>query len=79
MDLSYDPPQTFRHAFDQVHEVVRQEVGSDDFGPSDYLPGLKVLLQSMDYDPHFSATGRRFAWGDGRRCAAGRAQAIANR
>jgi hypothetical protein len=76
MDLSYDPPNTFRHALDQLHEVVRAEVGSDDFGPGDYLAGLKVLLQSMDYDPHFSATGRRIAWGMLVGVLRGRAQAV---
>jgi hypothetical protein len=76
MDLSYDPPRSFRHALEQLHEVVTKEVGSDDFGPSDYLPGLKVLLQSMDYDPHFSATGRRLAWGMVVGVLRGRAQAI---
>jgi hypothetical protein len=63
MDLSYDPPEQFRTALDQLHELVAKEVGSTDFGPGDYLPGLKVLLQSMDYDPHFSESGRRAAWG----------------
>jgi len=63
MDLSYDPPDAFRHACDQLHDIVAAEVGSDDFGPADYLPGLTVLLQSMDYDPQFSEQGRRAAWG----------------
>lgn len=62
MDLSYDPPAEFRHAVDQVHDIVASEVGSDDFGPGDYLAGLKALLQSMDYDPHFTENGRRIAW-----------------
>jgi hypothetical protein len=64
MDLAYDPPEQFRAAFDQLHDVVAAESGSNDFGPSDYVPGLKVLLQSMDYDPHFSERGRRTAWGE---------------
>lgn len=63
MDLDYDPPETFRHAFDRLHGIVAAELGSDDFGPPDYVPGLRVLLQSMDYDPHFSEMGRRAAWG----------------
>lgn len=63
MDLSHDPPPQFRHALDRLHELVAAEAGSDDFGPPDYLPGLKVLLQSMDYDPRFSEAGRRIAWG----------------
>ena len=76
MDLQYDPPQSFRHALDQAHNIVSGEVGTDDFGAGDYLPGLKVLLQSMDYDPHFSVTGRRIAWGMVIGVLRGRAQAI---
>lgn len=75
MDLSYDPPDTFRRALDQLHELVAKEVGAEDFGPSDYLAGLEVLLQSMDYDPHFSTLGRRMAWGTVVGVLRGRAQA----
>jgi hypothetical protein len=63
MDFSYDPPGAFRIAFDELHDVVAKETGSTDFGPGDYHPGLRVLLQSMDYDPRFSESGRRAAWG----------------
>jgi Sulfotransferase family len=63
MDDSYDPPARFATALEQLHELVAKEVGSRDFGDGDYLPGLRVLLQSMDYDPHFSGRGRRYAWG----------------
>ena len=76
MDLSYEPPEFFRHALDRAHEIVSTELGSDDFGPADYLPGLRVLLQSMDYDPRFSALGRRMAWGMVVGVLRGRAQAI---
>jgi len=76
MDLSYNPPPQFRTASDQLHQTVAAEVGSDDFGPGDYLAGLKVLLQSMDYDPHFSEQGRRIAWGMVVGVLRGRAQAI---
>lgn len=78
MDLKHDPPERFRTALDQLHEVVATEAGSDDFGPDDYLPGLKVLLQSMDYDPHFSETGRRLAWGQVVDVLRGRVAAIAS-
>ena len=61
MDAAYDPPAQFRTASDQLHDIVAAELGTADFGPSDYLPGLKVLLQSMDYDPHFHAAGKRLA------------------
>ncbi len=76
MDLTYDPPAAFRHALDELHDTVAAEVGGDDFGPDDYLPGLKVLLQSMDYDPHFSERGRRAAWGQVVGALRGRAQAV---
>jgi Sulfotransferase family len=76
VDTSYDPPERFRDAADQAHEIVTREVGSSDFGDSDYLPGLRALLQSMDYDPHFSPNGRRIAWGMVVGVLRGRAQAI---
>ena len=63
MELSYDPPAQFRTALDQAHETVTAATGLTDFGPADYLAGLTALLQSMDYDPRFSETGRRAAWG----------------
>lgn len=75
MDLSYDPPKAFRHALDSLHEIVAGEVGSDDFGPDHYLPGLTVLLQSMDYNLQFSERGRRAAWGQVIGLLRGRAQA----
>ncbi len=81
MDLSFDPPAQFSNALDQLHELVAQEVGAAnfkpaDFGPGDYLLGLKVLLQSMDYDPRFTERGRRYAWGTVVNVLKGRAHAI---
>jgi hypothetical protein len=76
MDFSYDPPENFRTSMGRLHELVAKEAGTDDFGPTDYLPALKVLLQSMDYDPHFSEQGRRLAWGQVVGVLRSRAQAI---
>ena len=76
MDNSYPAPECFATSLDSLHELVASEVGSDDFGGRDYLPGLRVLLQSMDYDPHFSEQGRRYAWGTVVGVLKGRAQAI---
>ena len=76
MDFSYDPPEQFRTSVDRLHELVAKEVGTDDFGPDDYLAGLKVYLQSMDYDPRFSEQGRRAAWGQVIGTLRGRAHAI---
>lgn len=76
MDASYDPPAQFRTASDQLHDLVAGELGITDFGPPDYLPGLQVMLQSMDYDPHFHEQGRRLAWGQVIGCLRSRASAI---
>ena len=76
MDDSYTPPATFATALDELHELVAAEVETCEFGDDDYLPGLQVLLQSMDYDPRFSAQGRRYAWGTVVGVLKGRAQAI---
>ena len=78
MERAYDPPAQFRTALDRLHETVSAEIGSDDFGPADYLPGLTVLLESMDYDPRFSETGRRIAWGMVVEVLRGRGQAVAS-
>ncbi len=76
MDDRYDPPATFATAIDQLHELVSHDVGTTDFGADDYLPGLKVLLQSMDYDPRFTERGRRYAWGTVVGVLKGRAHAL---
>lgn len=76
MDDSYDPPARFATALDELHNLVARETGTTDFGGTDYLPGLRVLLQSMDYDPRFSERGRRYAWGTVVGVLKGRAQAI---
>ena len=56
------PPPQFRDASGALHELVRSKLGSDDFGPDDYLEGLEMVLLSMDYDPRFNDYGRRAAW-----------------
>lgn len=56
------PPERFRDAADQLHEIVARDLGSDDFGPADYHAGLDMLLHSMDYDPCFTPGGRERAW-----------------
>ena len=73
----YEPPLRFAAALDQLHDLVMAETSHDDFGPDDYLPGLRVLLRSMDYDPRFTAAGRRTAWGHVVGVLRGRASAIA--
>jgi hypothetical protein len=55
-------PERFEFAWDQLHDTVIRETGCTDFGAADYHTGLRVCLQSMDYDPHFHAAGRELAW-----------------
>jgi len=59
----FPAPERFSGAVERLHELAAEEIGADDFGPQDYLIGLRVLLESMDYDPHFSERGRNIAWG----------------
>lgn len=77
MDERFDPPAKFATALDHAHACAEQEAGVREFGTEDYFPGLRVLLQSMDYDPHFSARGRRIAWGMLINVLAARARAYA--
>ena len=55
------PPARFTEGWDQLHEAAAREAGACEFG-ADYDRGLRVLLQSLDYDPHFTAMGRITAW-----------------
>jgi hypothetical protein len=59
----FDPPAKFATAIEELHDTVARDVGLSDFGDSDYLMGLRVLLQSMDYDPTYTERGKRLAWG----------------
>jgi hypothetical protein len=58
------PPEIFATAEDRLHEAVTRRTGLSDFGDDGYRLGLRVLLQSMDYDPIFSPEGRASAWGE---------------
>jgi hypothetical protein len=71
----FPAPERFAAAFDQLHELAAGQAGSDDFCGDDYRLGLRVLLESMDYDPHFTERGRRIAWGSLIGALAGRAHA----
>ena len=48
----------------QLHAAATQMTGGlTDFGPQDYLPGLRALLDSMLRDMQFSEVGRQFGMG----------------
>ncbi len=62
MESLIRPPKQFRYSIEQLHDRVIEALGANDFGPTDYLDGLKVLLLSLDYDPHLTEKGRQIAW-----------------
>jgi len=70
----FPAPERFAGASDELHALAASLIGWEDFG-EDHLLGLRVLLESMDYDPHFSELGRRVAWGQilSALCSRGRA------
>lgn len=48
----------------QLHAIASQMAGGlDDFGPQDYLPGLRQLLASMDAEMQCTEMGAQFAIG----------------
>ena len=63
VETRFPAPDRFSGASDRLHELAEEQIGSADFGETDYLPGLRVLLESMDYDPRFTEAGRTIAWG----------------
>jgi hypothetical protein len=56
------PGTRFTRSEDALHAAAAQLAGSDDFGPPDYLEGLRVLLQALDEQAGLSDLGRRAAW-----------------
>jgi hypothetical protein len=54
-------PQRFDRSEDYLHEIAAKICGLTDFG-ANYLPGLRILLASMDVDPLFTPAGRELAW-----------------
>lgn len=75
VDERFSPPAQFAGGNDELHALAAREAGSEDFGDKDYVLGLRVLLQSMDYDPRFSERGRTIAWGNLVNTLASRARA----
>ena len=64
VDERFVPPPRFAGAEDRAHGLAAAETGADDFGDDDYRLGLRVLLESMDYDTRFTERGRAIAWGN---------------
>lgn len=69
-------PQKFGDAIELIHEHASALTGSDDFGPKDYLPGLRIILRSADCDVRFTPGGRELAWRILRDVLAARAYAV---
>ena len=57
-------PRQFTGASRQLHDWVAKDLGTEDFGPDDYLPGLEMVLLCLDYDPRLTGQGRQIAWNE---------------
>lgn len=55
-------PRKFGDSLSLIHEQAIRLTGLDDFGPADYLPGLRVLLRSVDSDLRPTPVGRDLVW-----------------
>ncbi len=62
MTQRFDEGAGFSEALDNLHEQASSEVGLDDFGETDYLEGLRILLDAYDNEAKFSPTGRQAAY-----------------
>jgi hypothetical protein len=54
---------TFLSQFDALHEQAVKACGFDDFGPTDYVEPLKLLLSDYDRYCHFSEIGAQITAG----------------
>jgi hypothetical protein len=68
-------PDSFADRLDLIHEQAAELTGSRNFGPQDYLPGLRIILRSVDSDLRLTPTGRELAWGNLLNALASRAYA----
>lgn len=69
-------PQVFGEALELLHEQAASLAGSRDFGSEDYLPGLRILLRSVDSDLRPTPSGVDLAWGNLLNALASRAHAV---
>jgi Sulfotransferase family len=47
----------------ELHAAARSATGLEDFGPDDYRPGLRALLEALDADTRCTEIGWQFAYG----------------
>lgn len=65
-------PARFADAEEVLHEAAVAQVGFDDFGAQDYLPGLRVLLKAIDSDLALDEGGRERVFATVQRALSGR-------
>ncbi len=65
-------PAKFADAEEMLHQAAAAQVGFQDFGDSDYLTGLRVLLQAIDRDLQLSEVGRERVYATVLRALSGR-------
>lgn len=62
----------FFSAIEHLHNDAKSQTGLDDFGSSDYLTGLEVLLKAYDSSAQFSELGKQITCGTILNCLKGR-------
>jgi hypothetical protein len=59
METKMQAPDRFEESFEWLHETAMAQAGLSDFGDPEYHVGLRLLLNAMDRDSTFSASGRQ--------------------
>ena len=64
--------QSFQSLFDQLHSDAIEQTGFNDFGSTEYITSLKILLDAYDRTSQFNEIGKQIAYGTILNCLKGR-------
>ena len=55
--------QSFQSLFDQLHSDATEQTGFNDFGSTEYIASLKILLDAYDRTSQFNEIGKQITYG----------------
>ena len=64
--------QSFQSLFDQLHSDAIEQTGFNDFGSTEYITSLKILLDAYDRTSQFNEIGKQITYGTILNCLKGR-------
>ena len=64
--------QSFQSLFDQLHSDAIEQTGFNDFGSTEYIASLKILLDAYDRTSQFNEIGKQITYGTILNCLKGR-------